>query len=471
MSYNSLRSKKTIDWIALTVFISLAVVGWMMLFAASYDDNAASTFSLSSTIGRQSIWLLISIIAFAVTYVVDSKVWSSLALPSYVLSLLLLIGVLIFGSEIKGAKSWYDFGFFSFQPSELAKLTTALAVSSFFGSYRRDINKSNDLLFGLGIILAPMLLILLQPDAGSALIFISFFILFFRLGLPVIYYIIGLLLIAVLILSIMYSPLITTYILLGLIMAILIFNIGDNTLKNGIVGILVAIGSIVLYSNNLAIYGIVLLSLGAIYYSYLIISLRKTGLLFFIIPLFFIFTGISFGTNFAFEKLLKPHQQDRINVWLKPEKCDPHGSLYNIIQSKLAIGSGGIQGKGFLKGNMTKLNYVPEQTTDFIFSTIGEEQGFIGTLGVIALFMMLLFRIIFIGERARSKFIRCYAYSVAGIIFFHFFLNIGMTLGIMPVIGIPLPFISKGGSSLLIFTVMIAILLKMDAERLRTSRT
>jgi len=175
----------------------------------------------------------------------------------------------------------------------------------------------------------------------------------------------------------------------------------------------------------------------------------------------------SFGTKFAFDNFLKPHQQDRLNVWLNPSKSDPQGSLYNIIQSKTAIGSGGVRGKGFLKGTMTKLNYVPEQTTDFIFSTIGEEQGFIGVVGIVILYTILLYRITIIGERAKHKFIQFYAYSIAGILFLHYFINIGMTMGLMPVIGIPLPFISKGGSSLLVFSVMLGALLRMDLARIR----
>lgn len=187
-----------------------------------------------------------------------------------------------------------------------------------------------------------------------------------------------------------------------------------------------------------------------------------------VIPLLTAMISFSYGTTYVFDKLLKPHQQDRINVWLRPDKCDPQGSLYNLIQSKMAIGSGGFQGKGFLKGEMTKLNYVPEQSTDFIFTTIGEEQGFIGVIGVVLLYTILLLRCIVIAERANLEFIRNYGYAVAGILFFHFFFNIGMTMGLLPVVGIPLPFLSKGGSSLIAFTLMIAVLIKMDMARLRS---
>lgn len=466
MAYQNLSSKKSLDWIALTVYISLLVVGWMMLYAAVYDEQTPYAFlDLSSVIGKQTMWLGLSLVAFVVVYITDSNIWSTMAFPAYLGSLLLLVLVLFLGNEIKGARSWFDFGLFSVQPSEIAKLTTLLAISSFYSSYKRDIKRRQDFLISLGIIGAPMFLILLQPDAGSALVFLSFFLLFFRLGLPIIYFILGFLVVGVLILSIMYGPQLVTLLLCILLGIIFLANM-NRKLRSFVILILGSIGAIILHMNNEFLWAVALMVAVLGYLGFYIVSGKKSGLIVATLPALLLSIGLAFGTNWAFESVLKPHQQDRINVWLRPDKCDPHGSLYNIIQSKLAIGSGGLEGKGFLQGDMTKLNYVPEQTTDFIFSTIGEEQGFIGTLGVILLFMMLLIRIIFIGERSRSKFVRNYAYGLAGIIFFHFFLNIGMTLGLMPVIGIPLPFISKGGSSLLIFSVMIAILIKIDSARL-----
>jgi len=205
------------------------------------------------------------------------------------------------------------------------------------------------------------------------------------------------------------------------------------------------------------------------YYLFLLMKSRKFKIVGFVIPVLIFASAFSYTSSYVFDHFLRPHQQDRINVWLRPDKCDPRGSLYNIIQSKLAIGSGGFQGKGFLKGEMTKLDYVPEQSTDFIFTSIGEEQGFIGSLGVIILFTILLIRCIIIAERANLEFIRNYGYAVAGILFFHFTFNIGMTMGLLPVVGIPLPFISKGGSSLIAFSIMIAVLIKMDMARFRSN--
>jgi len=206
-----------------------------------------------------------------------------------------------------------------------------------------------------------------------------------------------------------------------------------------------------------------------LYYLFLEIKKSNARLVTLVMPIIVAASAFAFGSSYVFDHFLKPHQQERINVWLRPEKCDPRGSLYNIIQSKMAIGSGGLAGKGFLKGEMTKLDYVPEQSTDFIFTSIGEEQGFIGTLGVILLFSILLIRCVIIAERANLEFIRNYGYAVAGILFFHFAFNIGMTMGLLPVVGIPLPFISKGGSSLMVFTIMVAVLLKMDMARFRAN--
>lgn len=464
-AYISQSTKKSLDWITLMVYLCLVIIGLMMVYAALYDETQPfALFDPTTEIGKQTLWVAISLIGFVLAFTLESKVWDTLSFPLYVLSILLLIGVLFLGIEIKGAQSWYRVGFFSFQPAELAKLSTALFISSFFSSYKRKITEAPDLFLGIGIVLLPILLILLQPDAGSALIFLSFFILFFRLGLNPMYYILAAIFTTVLILSIKYNPSITLLVLLiGLLVFMAIYL--DHKMRNAIIVGLSILGSIVLFSNDQGVYALALLGGVLLYHIVLLIKNNDLRLVLYIVPILLSLSAISFGTNYAFEKVLRAHQQDRINVWLNPEKCDPHGSLYNIIQSKLAIGSGGFKGKGYLEGDMTKLNYVPEQSTDFIFSIIGEEQGFIGAVGVIMLFMILLIRIVIIGERAKSKFVRNYAYCISGIIFVHFFINISMTMGLMPVIGIPLPFISKGGSSLLFFSLMIAILLKLDLTR------
>jgi rod shape determining protein RodA len=305
---------------------------------------------------------------------------------------------------------------------------------------------------------------LLQPDAGSALVFFSFFILLFREGLSPIYYIIGLSAIGIFVFSLMASPSVVTFGLLGIGTIFLSLNFKNKALWSIIIGTAV-VSSLIFVPSDEYLYMLIAGSAGLGLVLLLQWDRRKVTNYIVLGGVIGIATLFSFGSNFAFEKFLEPHQQDRINVWLRPQLCDPQGSLYNIIQSKLAIGSGGLQGKGFMNGDMTKLNYVPEQSSDFIFSIIGEEQGFLGVFSVIVLFLLLLYRIIIIGERAKNNFIRHYAYGIAGIVFVHYFINIGMTMGIMPVIGIPLPFLSQGGTALIAFSLMIGVLLKMDMSR------
>lgn len=463
----SRAGNKGIDWVVLTVYGCLLVIGWLMLYATVYsEDNPAAYLDLGSSIGKQTLWIGVSLVAFIVIYTVDWKVWNTFAYPIYISLMLLLVLVLIVGTEIKGARSWFSFGLFSFQPSEIAKFGTALAVSSYLSIYKTDISRRRTFLTALGIILIPMALILLQPDAGSALVYLSFFILFYRKGLSELYYVLGFAAVGIFTLSLMYDPALVTLSALLIALAVLIYNIAESY-RSLLLYVGLTVTSIVLFSKGLLLYSFAVLAGSITWYVYIYVQERKLRIPTLTVPAVLLSALLAFGSRFAFDYGLEPHQQDRINVWLNPEKCDPRGSLYNIIQSKLAIGSGGLEGKGFLQGNMTKLNYVPEQTTDFIFSTVGEEQGFIGTVGVIFLFTLLLIRIIIIAERAKNGFIKNYAYSVAGIIFIHCFVNIGMSVGLMPVIGIPLPFLSKGGSSLLGFTIMLAALLKMDMARFR----
>ena len=467
MSRKSRIASKSIDWITLTVFFSLLIIGWLMLYAAVYDSNTPHAYlDFSTTIGKQTLWLGIALVTFVIIYVVEWEFWNSFAFPIYAVGILLLILVLLLGTEIKGARSWFTLFGVSFQPSEAVKFATALAVSSFLSSYNVDIRNRNTLLISLSLIALPMFLILLQPDAGSALIFLSFFVLFYRRGLSILVYILGFFIAAIFIFSLIFDPKIVTLLVAMTGLGIFIYNIGQ-TWRSGIIFMAIAFSAILFYVRNLYWLALGLILLSLIIYALMLVRERMFRTVTIVVPTLLFAGLLAFGSSFAFENLLEPHQQDRINVWLRPEKSDPRGSMYNIIQSKRAIGSGGLKGKGFLQGNMTKLNYVPEQTTDFIFSTVGEEQGFIGSFGIIFLFTLLLARIVIIAERAKNVFIQNYAYAIAGILFLHFFVNIGMALGLMPVIGIPLPFLSKGGSSLLIFTIMISVLLRMDMARFR----
>lgn len=461
----NIQSRGSVDWITVTIYLALLVIGWLMLYASSYDESQSYPYlNFSTIIGKQTIWIGASLLVFVAALAIDWKFWNSLAYPIYFTCLALLLAVLIFGIEVKGARSWFGFSGFSIQPSELAKFGTVLAMASYLSYYKSDLRDMKSILVSLGLIVVPMILILMQPDAGSALVFTSFLLLFYRNGLSPSLYLVGGGLISILILSLVYSPNIVM-----LLLVLIGIGIFANKIKQKrialVVGIALIAGVITLFVYQQVLIAFLVaftavICLGA--YAYFN---RHQRLVLLIMPMVLAGSFISFGSRYAFDNGLKPHQQERINVWLRPDKCDPRGSLYNILQSKMAISGGGFQGKGFLEGDLTKLNYVPEQTTDFIFSTVGEEQGFIGVVSVILLFLGLLIRTTVIAERAKNKFIANYAYGVVGIIFVHFFVNIGMSMGVMPVIGIPLPFLSKGGSALLTFSVMIGVLVKMDTAR------
>lgn len=465
MSINKAINRQGFDWITFGVYLILLIIGVVSLFSVEYNnDNRYQFFDISGAGGKYLIIVVFSILLFYLAYLMEWRFWSSFALPIYLTGIFLLVAVLIFGSEIKGSRSWFNISGFSFQPSEFAKLGTAFAISAFFAQYKRDLNNPKVILQALGIVLLPVLLILFQPDAGSALIFMSVFLLFYKIGLPPFIYLIGAILTSTFVLTLMYN---SDVVILGAIdISIILFAFVFIEKRWFIfVSLIVAGLSFYLfqfYYGFIVIPVLSLLLLGSSVYYFLKKGIKSVLLLpITIVAIMF----LSFGTEFVFNNVLKPHQQDRMNVWLNPDKCDPRGSLYNILQSKTAIGSGGLLGKGYLEGNMTHLNYVPEQSTDFIFSAIGEEHGFIGIALIVFLFTVLLFRIIAIGENGKTSFITYFAYTIAGFIFIHFVMNIGMNMGILPVIGIPLPFISKGGSSIMIFSIMIGILLKMDSER------
>jgi rod shape determining protein RodA len=346
----------------------------------------------------------------------------------------------------------------------LAKFGTALAVSSFLGTFNLNLKDVRTQIIAFAIFFVPILLVLMQPDAGSALVFLSFTFVLYREGLSVNYYLTGIYLVTLVILGLVVPPVIIS---IGLLVCAIYFLAGGiGNAINWRVGVLFwAIGSYILVREEF--YTITLIANGlaaiALAIAYGLKNNFKT--ISFVVIVLAIGVSIAFTANYGFNNILRPHQQERINVWLQPSKCDPRGALYNVLQSKLAISSGGVEGKGFLNGEITRLNYVPEQATDFIFCTIGEEHGFIGSAATILIFMLLMYRIVILAERQRSNFSRIYAYSVVGIIFVHFFVNIGMTMGIMPIIGIPLPLLSKGGSSLLGFTLLIGVLLKFDSHR------
>lgn len=459
---------KKFDWISFAIVISLIIIGLMMVYAAGYQPDADIPF-FGSQAGRQSIFAAIGISILIGAQLIDWKFWSGIAYPFYALTNLLLVLVLIIGSTIKGSTSWIQFGWFTFQPTELAKVGTILALASFLSHHRTRVSETRDLMMASGIILLPTLLVLLQGDAGSALVFLSIFLVLFREGMaiwiPVLLTVLGLLFV----LSLKYD--------MAVVVPLLLFAGGFFLLAGAkrkphhfLISIAAILLSIFLIILSMHEFVLIVAAAFAVYGLTESILARQIRQIILISSGMIVLGGFAYTSSYLFNNVLEPHQQDRINVWLNPENCDPRGSLYNILQSKIAIGSGGFSGKGYLHGTMTKLNYVPEQSTDFIYSIIGEEHGFIGSIAVIVLFLILMLRSIDIGERARMPFIRHYAYGVVGVIFIHFFVNIGMTMGIMPVIGIPLPFISSGGSAMLGFSLLTGILLSMDSSLMRSRR-
>ncbi|NND05098.1 MAG: rod shape-determining protein RodA [Saprospiraceae bacterium] len=456
-------TQKSIDWITFSLYLSLVFIGWLMIFAAEYTGEE-DWFSLSTSIGKQTLWLGMAFIVLLIVLNIDWKFWRNFSFILYAVSLLLLVTVLFLGLEVNGARSWFNLFGFTLQPAEIAKFTTALAVSSYLSGPTSKLRNLKSILVAIGLFVAPMILIVLQPDPGSALVFLSFFILLYREGLSPLLYVLAIVTMAVFILSLSISPLSVVVLLSTAAILIVVQNLNFRLYWNLSVLVLV-IASIICIDQGfekeiLFVNGLVLLFLlffQAMKAKFRLVGMTSIALL--------VFAAIAYGTNYTFINVLEPHHQDRINVWLHPDKCDPHGPLYNVLLSKMAIGSGGLTGKGYLDGTLTKLNYVPEQSTDFIFCTVGEEQGFIGSIMIIGLFVFLIFRIVTIAERQRLNLFRHYAYAVAGILFFHFTINIGMTMGLLPIIGIPLPFISYGGSALLGFTLMIGVLLKFDSQR------
>lgn len=453
-----------LDMITTSLYFALVLLGWMMYYAASYSpENPSPVFDLTQGVGKETLWVGLSVVLFFLVQILDVRIWNGLSFVIYAFSLVLLIGVLIFGTSINGATSWYTFGGISFQPSEFAKFGTALALSYVLSGPSENMNNPKTRLIAFGVIALPISLIMLQADVGSALVFTSFFILFYRKGLHGSIYIIGFILVALFILSLIFE---STQILKGLLTVGLITSIPPKVsrpwLEYG--SILLGLAFSFYFKENWAIAPLLLL---ITYRTFLFIKNGDFKKL--IAHLFVLLMAVSivYGARYFYDNILRKHQQERINVWLNPSKCDPRGALYNVLQSKMAIGSGGLTGRGFLNGELTQLNYVPEQSTDFIFCTIGEEQGFIGTAIVILMFLGLVLRLTSLAERQRLSFAKNYGYALAGILFFHFMINIGMTMGLFPIIGIPLPMVSYGGTSLLMFTLMISVMIKLDSSQQR----
>jgi rod shape determining protein RodA len=470
------------------MYIALVVIGWLMIFAVSYQPTIGfNLFDVNNQAGKQLIFILLCFSMLFVILMTDWMFWRNFGIYIYLLTLLLLPGTLLFGREINGAHAWYQIGSFSLQPAELAKFGTCLAMATMLSVTGINLNQWKTRILAFAIFLTPACIVLIQSDTGSALVFFSFLLVLFREGLSPNLYVTGLGIAALTILGLIFYPPIVCAWLCALVSLIQLRQL-ESAYQLIWSATFVFCCCLTTWWNPMLEWATTLLSLppstptAKSTYS----TIPNMLFLFAVsIPNYFKKNQITqnktltrllalaiacllvFMANIAFNKILAPHQQLRIKLWLKPAEAEAEakGSAYNLIHSKMAIGSGGFAGKGFMEGNMTKLRYVPEQSTDFIFCTIGEEQGFIGVTAIIILFTLLLFRITVLAERQRSNFSRVFAYSVAGIFFVHFIINIGMTMGIFPIIGIPLPLISYGGSSLIGFTLLIAVLLKLDSHR------
>ena len=463
------KETNSIDLVTTSVFAALVFVGWLMIYSVGYGITGypedLGQFMFETQIGKQTIWIGICSVVFLVIQVVDWKFWRTFAYLVYVIGIIALFLVLFLGREINGQKAWFSFGGFSFQPAELAKLGTALALSSYMSSSTTRLLSIRSQTIAIGIFVLPILMIALQPDAGSALVFLSFTMLLYREGFSPLPYVLFITMAILFILTFIFEPFYVSISLMFACIALFIyqFRLQKILWYGGFIAFIALVSLAIFYDFKWYAWVTTLLICGGLgYWQLKNIKFRAASPLLFGLAICCVFC---FSTDYIANNIVKEHQRLRIKVWLKPNECDPKDELYNVLQSKMAIGGGGFAGKGFLEGPMTKFNYVPEQITDFIFCTVGEEQGFIGSVVVVILFFLLLYRIIDIAERQRSNFSRYYAYCVAGIIFTHFLINIGMTMGLFPIIGIPLPFISKGGSSLLGFTAMMAILLKLDSYR------
>lgn len=459
-----------IDKITIMLFLVLVIMGWFNIYAAVYNEEHREIFDFSQRYGKQFIWIVASLVIAIFVVIIDNRFYFFFPWFIYGFMILLLMLVLVFGNEINGAKSWFELGGLSLQPSEFAKFATALALAGYLNTKRQELTKIQVILPATAIIIFPAFLIALQPDMGSSAVFFALFIVLFREGMSPYIFVSGLLMIILFFLTLILNNLYLTValIVLGMLMVWFATRKWKLCLIGSAIFILIAS---VLYlfdhylfkrlGNELIIF--VSLVLSGVAYAYYIYNRKAVSVL---IIYFFLLGSILYvnTVDYTFNNILKPHQKERVDIVLGL-KSDLHGKGYNVNQSIISIGSGGFAGKGFLQGTQTKFKFVPAQSTDFVFCTVGEEWGFLGSFVVIGIYLILLLRLIFLAERQRSVFSRIYGYGVVSILFTHFFINIGMAIGIVPVIGIPLPFFSYGGSSLWGFTILLFIFLRLDASR------
>ncbi|MDE6294688.1 MAG: rod shape-determining protein RodA [Muribaculaceae bacterium] len=471
---------RSLDWFTIILYLLLVTAGAISIYAASYDFDRANIFSFDEFSGKQFTWIALGLIIGLSLLLIDYRIYEAYSYPIYGAVILLLLLTIFIAPDIKGSRSWIVLGPVSLQPAEFGKFATALALGKLFSSYNFSLNANiTNYYRALMIIFLPIILILLQKETGSALVYFSLIFVLYREGMSglvlfsvlcaVVYFVVAVKFADPLILNIPLGEFTVLLIISLIFCSMLLFYCRDLIIARNVIfgfvlyGIVVTILAACGITLNGIIFFLTMLGAGIIYVA---LAMFRHHIQKFVITICFALIGVLFlfSVNYAFNNVLQPHQQNRIKVTLGIVE-DLRGVGYNVNQSKIAIGSGGVTGKGFLNGTQTKLKYVPEQHTDFIFCTIGEEEGFVGAVAVLVLFAVLIMRVIHIAERQRTPFGRVYAYCVVSYLIFHLGINIGMVLGLCPVIGIPLPFFSYGGSSLWGFTILIFILLRIDASR------
>jgi rod shape determining protein RodA len=464
-----------LDWPLIFISFTLMMIGWISVFASVYDEDHARIFDLSQRYGMQFVWIVTSlVIAYLILFVINPKSYHVIAWLLYAGTILMLIAVIFMGVEVNGSKSWFMVGPFRLQPAEFSKITSALALAALLSKHNFKLGSLSSYIKVGALLLAPMMLIIMEKETGSALVYLAFFFVLFREGMSGMILAIGLLAILLFILTLTFSPFI------GLLVLVVILSIVETINSKKVITnvMFMAVFFPALYfspklaelpmlsrfANVPAETWMFILIIPLIVYQLFRAIKKKIAYLWYLLMCFAGSVALIYSVEFIFNNVLQEHQRVRIENLLGIEN-DLQGWGYNVHQSKIAIGSGGFMGKGFLQGTQTKFDFVPEQSTDFIFCTIGEEWGFVGSLFVIVLFVYMIIRILNLADKQRDSFARIYGYSVASILFFHFFINIGMTIGLTPVIGIPLPFISYGGSSLWAFTILLFIFIRLELER------
>lgn len=461
------KNNASYDGVLIGLFLVILIVGWFIKVAATPATSWSEVelWNFQTAVGMQTFWTIASLLVFFSVLLIEKKIWNVFSLPIYFVSVFFLILVLLIGDEINGAKAWLNIGGFSIQPAEFAKFATCLSLANYLANPSVKMTNFRSLVIGSVIIGLPVLLILLQPDVGSALVFFAFSFVLFRNGLSIWPFVVVFLLGVVFIMTLGFNIYSTLAMLLLMLMFIYASQYKFSHYWIGSI-LLLAFANIVLIRHDLHLLILLIDIVFVVIMTLLTIREGKLRLVTITTSILVALSSLSFVTSHVFYNVLKPHQQDRLNVWLHPERCDPRGSLYNVVLSKMAISSGGFEGKGYMQGTLTKLNYVPEHTTDFIFCIVGEEQGFIGSVLILGLFMALILRVLYLSERSGTRFVTSFGYGFAGVLFVHVFVNIGMTLGLVPVVGIPLPFISFGGSALLGFTLMYAVFVNISRKNI-----